>query len=267
MTTNVGEVNAQLASLDARTGSAPVGGSSARSSVSFASPTANISHQQAKHILLKRKVNEMATMLNPNQVCMNLASFYLEADLEVWCGPHLSTGAFGSFVDPLVAYQMLLRSEQVGTVDTWMKTLELVRRLGLHGLREGMALKSMATTIPTIFGGVGTSEAPPPKLKSYSDWNNGSSSNVKTCIEDGLLTLYSEISQAIKRDLDDPEARLLAHECLTQTTNFMTKEQEFMEKTYRDFMGHGYSAKQAWVLSATLEASVLTYVTNGRAGA
>ena len=44
-------------------------------------------------------------------------------------------------------------------------------------------------------------------------------------------------------------------------------EDQFVESNVRDFVAHGYSMKLAWQLTATLDASILTYVAKGRAGA
>jgi hypothetical protein len=98
-----------------------------------------IDNLKANYSLLAAKVTEMATLVNPNQVCMNTISFDSEADVAVWCSNHLPSGKFGCFLDPLAAYQMVAVTVMPTLVNTMM-TLAFVEKLGLAGVREALML-------------------------------------------------------------------------------------------------------------------------------
>ena len=260
MTTKLGELNDQMAAVDSRVRSSNTGGPSLRSTVSFA-PSADYGTLSANYTLLVRKVDALAAVVNPNQIVIGGIPFDSEDDVAAWCLNHLPGGEFGCFLDVFTAYQMLATTVSPTLVEQ-MKTLALVDKLGLATIREASALTSMVSVIPTIFGGQTDVKYPLPKLKRYTDWNNGTSGDKKTQLEEGLQKVNAEVSAAID-NMTDPEARVVAQDCLTETLLFMSKERENLEKTHNDFKAHGYSSDSAWFLATTLEVAVLKHLSEG----
>ena len=210
------EVNTQLGSLGRSVGQsappAPRFGTAARSTVSFASIGDPGAALKARLDLMDKRINDLAAKFNPEQICMASLTMDTEADLCVWVKEHLTLLAFRMFVDPLVVYQMALL--EMGSVDAMLMIMDKVQKLGLHGPREAQAVASMEVAVPTIWGGIGTSTDPLPKVPKYAKWLDGSSSDFKSTLEWSIDMVFSELEEASYQDLGgSAEAILLANEC------------------------------------------------------
>ena len=210
------EVNTQLGSLGHSVGQsappAPRIGTTACSTMSFASIGDPGAALKARLDLMDKRINDLAAKFNLEHICMASLTMDTEVDLCVWVKEHLSLLAFGMFVDPLVVYQMAL--SEMGSVDAMLMIMDKVRKLGLHGPCEAQAVVSMEVAVPTIWGGIGTSTDPLPKVPKYTKWSDGSSSDFKSMLEQSIDTAFSKLEEASYKDLgSSAEAILLASEC------------------------------------------------------
>jgi hypothetical protein len=152
------------------------------------------------------------------------------------------------------------------TVKGTMKVMGLVHRMGLHGKREAMAVASLQTVIPTVWGGESTT-APLPAVSKYEKWSNGSTTDFKSTLEWNLSRVYSELANAVRTNLDAPEAILLANELRTKTLAFLTQLHSNLESTYLDFKAHGYPGEASWRLAKMTTQRILTSLADVCTGA
>jgi len=158
-------------------------------------------------------------------------------------------------------------NEMVRSVDTTLKTMELVKKLSLHSAREAMSVTSMQNAVPSAWGGDG-SGFPLPRVSKFEKWSCGSTDDFKSKLKSAIVQVNLEIQQAIQADLGGlPAASLLASKCLTQTICFVMELHTFIDSAYADMVASGFTPKDSWNLACSLVSRIFRYLAEARTGA
>lgn len=87
-------------------------------------------------------------------------------------------------------------------------------------------------------------------------------------MDDQLSAVEAQFISAFAYELDgDPQAIMLAHECLSNTRVFVTSFHQFFNSMYVKLVAYGYSQKEVWRLTCILGMRIFRYLGEVRSGA